>query len=136
MAAAGGGVYYGVHALLTPSIYGTSAANIPKRSWMLPLGGIIGGHALTMIPKVAAVGLGLVGGATAIGIEQVQMGISIKKNAAASGAAAQTNGVGALLEPGDIRQQLSSGTGVVEEDAGALWSPANYRVSEAAGLSL
>lgn len=136
MAMGGGAVYYGLHALLSPSIYGTNAMNIPKRSWILPVAGVIGGNLLTMAPKVGAIGLGLAGGATAIGVEQIQMGVSIKKNAAASG---QTSGVGALLEPRDVtRAALNEPvqTGYMEEeDAGALWQPASYS-HEAAGLSL
>ncbi len=137
---AGGAVYYGAHALATPSIYGTDPNNIPKRSWMLPVLGIIAGHAVTMMPKAAAAGYGVAGGATAIGLEQIQMGISIKKNQAASGMApaAGTSGVGALLEPRDIRPAQLAGAGVGEveyEDAGALWgSPTG--VHEAAGLTI
>lgn len=136
-AMAGGAVYYGLHALITPSLYGTDQANIPKRCWYLPVGGVIAGHLLAMAPKISSMGLGMAGGATAIGIEQIQMGISIKKNAAASG----TAGVGALLEPSDIRapalQAAQPGTGWTEEDeSGALWQAANVYRGEAAGLSL
>jgi hypothetical protein len=131
-AMAGGAVYYGLHALITPSLYGTDSANVPKRCWWLPVGGVIAGHVLAMAPKIASMGLGLAGGATAIGIEQIQMGVSIKKNAAASG----TDGVGALLEPQDVRGALPSGTGWAEEDSGALWGAANVYRGEAAGLSL
>jgi hypothetical protein len=135
LAMGGGLVYYGAHALVTPSLYGTDASNIPKRAWMLPVGGIIGGSLLTAAPKISSVGLGLIGGAVAIGAEQIQMAISIKKNAAASG----TQGVGALLEPGDMRasRQLASQTGEVDE-AGALYAPPDHRraIREAAGLSI
>jgi hypothetical protein len=137
LAAGGGLVYYGGHALLTPSLYGTDAMNIPKRCWILPVAGIIGGALLTMAPKVASVGLGIVGGATAIGAEQIQMGISIKKNQANQPQG--TTGVGALLEPGDLRAapQLASNVGEVY-DAGALYQPPDHRraVREAAGLSI
>jgi hypothetical protein len=131
-AMAGGAIYYGAHALTTPSLYGTDPNNITKRSWIMPVAGVVVGHLVTMAPKIGALGLGLAGGATAIGIEQIQMGISIKKNQAASG---QTSGfdAGALLEPGDVRQ-LPSGTGYVE-DAGALWGVPSG-AHEAAGLSL
>jgi len=137
-AMAGGAVYYGAHALTTPSLYGTDANNIPKRGWILPVAGVVVGHLVAMAPKIGSMGLGLAGGATAIGIEQIQMGISIKKNAAASG----TSGVGALLEARDVRMapQLPSGTGYVDEagyadDAGALWgNPVGAH--EAAGLSI
>lgn len=135
-AMAGGAIYYGAHALTTPSLYGTDPNNITKRSWIMPVAGVVVGHLLTRAPKIGAMGLGLAGGATAIGIEQIQMGISIKKNQAASGMA-QTSGFdsGALLEPGDVRQ-LSGGTGYVEnDDAGALWG-APRGAHEAAGLSL
>lgn len=131
-AAAGGAVYYGLHALITPSLYGTESSNIPKRSWWLPVGGVIAGGLLSTAPKVSAMGYGLAGGATAIGIEQIQMGVSIAKNAKASGG---TAGVGALLEPADVRGSLPAGTGWVEEDAGALWGAPNV-YDEAAGLSL
>lgn len=136
-AMAGGAVYYGLHALISPSLYGTESSNIPKRCWWLPVGGVVAGHLLAMAPKVSSMGLGLAGGATAIGIEQIQMGISIKKNAAASG----TAGVGALLEPADVRApMLAPGVGVgwVEEpdESGALWGAANVYRGEAAGLSL
>lgn len=135
-AMAGGAIYYGAHALTTPSLYGTDPNNIPKRSWIMPVAGVVVGHLVTMAPKIGSLGLGLAGGATAIGIEQIQMGISIKKNQAASGQP-QTSGVGALLEPRDIApRQLPAGTGYVEEDeAGALWG-APRGVHEAAGLSL
>ena len=131
-AMAGGAIYYGAHALTTPSLYGTDANNITKRSWIMPVAGVVVGHLVTMAPKIGALGLGLAGGATAIGIEQIQMGISIKKNQAASG---QTAGLdaGALLEPGDVKQ-LPSGTGYVD-DAGALWG-VPMGAHEAAGLSL
>jgi hypothetical protein len=138
-AMAGGGVYYGAHALITPSLYGNDANNIPKRCWFVPVAGVVGGHLLTMAPKIGAMGLGLVGGATAIGIEQIQMGVSIKKNQAASGQAPQTSGVGALLEPGEGRsvpRQLNPNVGYVEEESGALWGAPSMRASEAAGLSL
>jgi len=138
LAMGGGLVYYGLHALITPSLYGTDAMNIPKRCWITPVGGIVAGSLLTMAPKVASGGLGLVGGATAIGAEQIQMAISIKKNAA-NVPAAGTTGVGALLEPGDLRagRQLASQTGEVD-DAAALYAPPEHRtrVREAAGLSL
>jgi hypothetical protein len=137
LAGGGGLVYYGAHALITPSLYGTDSQNIPKRAWIVPVGGIVGGGLLTMVPKISSVGLGIIGGAVAIGAEQLQMAISIKKNAAASGApAAQTAGVGSLLEPGDLRAapQLASPTGV-----GALYQPPEHArslVQEAAGLSV
>lgn len=136
---AGGGVYYGAHALITPSLYGTDANNIPKRCWMVPVLGVIAGHLLTKAPKIGAMGLGLAGGATAIGVEQIQMGISIKKNQAASGTAGFD--AGALLAAGEARQ-LAGGVGAMEdgeEEAGILWAPPNMRGSmrhEAAGLSL
>jgi len=137
LAAGGGLVYYGAHALITPSLYASDSANIPKRAWIVPTAGILGGALLTMAPKISSVGLGVVGGAVAIGAEQIQLAISIKKNQAASGQpAAGTSGVGALLEPGDVRAapQLASPTGV-----GALYQPPeHYRnvVHEAAGLSV
>lgn len=137
-AMAGGGVYYGAHALVSPSLYGTDANNIPKRCWMLPVLGVIAGHLLTKAPKIGSMGLGLAGGATAIGIEQIQMGVSIKKNQAASGTAGFD--AGALL--GGSPRQLSGGVGEVAEDeadAGVLWSGPNYGNAvrhEAAGLSL
>lgn len=135
-AMAGGAVYYGLHALITPSLYGSEASNVPKRCWWLPVGGVIAGHVLAMAPKISSMGLGLAGGATAIGIEQIQMGVSIKKNAAASG----TAGVGALLEPTDVRApQLAPNVGVgwtEEPDAGAMWGAANVYRGEAAGLSI
>lgn len=135
---AGGAIYYGAHALTTPSLYGTDPNNIPKRSWMIPVAGVIVGHLVSRAPKIGAMGLGLAGGATAVGIQQIQMGISVKKNAAASG---QTSGFdsGALLEPGDVSprqlQSAQSNVGYMDEDAGALWG--NPRgAHEAAGLSL
>jgi hypothetical protein len=135
-AIAGGAVYYGLHALITPSLYGTSSANIPSRCWYLPLAGIVGGNVLAMAPKIANMGHGLAGGATAIGIEQIQMAVSIKKNAAASGQSG-TSGVGALLEPSDIQPpQLASAVGVGEVESGALWGAADLYRGEAAGLSL
>jgi hypothetical protein len=138
LAMGGGLVYYGAHALITPSLYGTDAMNIPKRAWITPVAGIVGGALLTMAPKVSSVGLGLIGGAVAIGAEQIQMAMSIKKNAANQ--PAQTAGVGSLLEPGDMRAagQLASQTGDVI-DTGVLWQPPEHRygsISEAAGLSL
>ena len=139
LAAGGGLVYYGAHALLTPSLYGTDAMNIPKRCWILPIAGIIGGGLLSMAPKIQSVGLGVVGGAVAIGAEQIQMGISINKNKANQPQAAGAAGVGSLLEPGDMRAapRLASGVGEVEE-AGALWSPPDHvrMTREAAGLSI
>jgi hypothetical protein len=140
MAMGGGLVYYGAHALLTPSLYGSDAMNIPKRCWIAPAAGVVGGALLTMAPKVQSVGLGLVGGAVAIGAEQIQMAISINKNKANQpAAAAGTSGVGSLLEPGDLRagRQLASETGE-PSDTGALWNPPDHRryVREAAGLSL
>lgn len=136
---AGGGVYYGAHALITPSLYGTDAMNIPKRCWMVPVLGVIAGHLLTKAPKIGAMGLGLAGGATAIGVEQIQMGISIKKNQAASGVSGFD--AGALLAPSEARQ-LAGGVGAMEDgsdEAGVLWAPPSYRGAarhEAAGLSL
>ena len=138
LAMGGGLVYYGAHALITPSLYGTDAMNIPRRAWITPVAGIVGGALLTMAPKVESVGLGLIGGAVAIGAEQIQMAMSIKKNAANQ--PATTAGVGSLLEPRDMRAgpQLASQTGEVE--AGALWQPPEHHyyssISEAAGLSL
>jgi len=137
MAMGGGLVYYGAHSLLTPSLYGTEAMNIPKRCWIVPVAGIIGGSLATMAPKIASVGLGLVGGAVAIGAEQIQMGISIKKNAANQPGG--TSGVGALLEPGDVRAApmlRAAETGEVE--TGALYAPPDHRnmIREAAGLSI
>lgn len=132
LAIGGGLVYYGAHALITPSLYGSDANNVPKYCWVTPAAGIVGGALLTLAPKIASGGLGLVGGATAIGAEQIQMAISIKKNQQP----AQTSGVGALLEPGDVRAvpQMASQTG--EVDAGALYSPPDRRRHEAAGLSI
>jgi hypothetical protein len=137
-AMAGGAVYYGIHALLTPTLYGNDANNIPKRCWMTPVGGVVVGHLVSMAPKIGSMGIGLVGGATAIGIEQIQMGISIRKNQA--NLPQQTSGVGALVEASEVRmvQQLPAGTGEVS-DAGALWGSPNHiqsLVGEAAGLSL
>jgi hypothetical protein len=133
----GGLVYFGAHALVTPSIYGTDAMNIPKRCWILPIAGVVAGSLLTMAPKVASAGLGFVGGAVAIGAEQIQMGVSINKNKANQPQPAGTTGVGSLLEPGDLHagRQLASGVGEVE--AGALYQPPDHRraVREAAGLS-
>lgn len=133
LAMGGGLVYYGAHALATPKLYGTDSANVPKRAWIVPVVGIIGGSLLTAVPKISAVGHGLVGGAVAIGAEQLQMALAIKKNTPTG-----AQGVGALLEPGDrsAMRQLASGTGEVE-DAGALYEPpTRYRRSEAAGLSI
>lgn len=129
LAMAGGAVYYGLHALITPSLYGQDSNNIPKRSWMTPVGGVVVGHLLSGT-KIGAMGLGLAGGATAIGVEQVQLGMSIKKNAALQAQPAQTSGVGALLEPGDVVS-----TRELVGESGALWSPPVY-AHEAAGLSL
>lgn len=134
MAMAGGAVYYGVHAMLTPTLYGTDTANIPKRCWWLPVAGVIGGGLLTAAEKVAPVGYGIAGGATAIGIEQIQLGVSIKKNAAIAPSTTTTQ-TGALLEPNDVRSLPPKDTGY-EEDAGALWGAANVYRGEAAGLSL
>lgn len=135
MAMGGGLVYYGAHSLLTPSLYGTDAMNIPKRSWIVPVAGIVGGSLATMAPKIAAVGLGLVGGAVAIGAEQIQMGISIKKNAANQPGG--TSGVGALLEPGDMRAAPML-QAAPEVETGALYAPPDHRnmIREAAGLSI
>lgn len=136
MSMAGGGVYYGMHALITPSVYGTDAANIPKRCWWIPVLGVVGGNFLSMIPKVGSIGHGVAGGATAIGIEQVQMAVSIVKNRKASG----TSGVGALLDPSRDQRQLPAAqpraeAGYTEEtEAGALWTSPQLR--ELAGLSL
>jgi hypothetical protein len=129
----GGGVYYGAHTLILPSIYGTAAANIPKRCWWLPVAGIVGGHLVGMAPKVGTVGAGIVGGATAIGIEQIQMGISINKQLAAAPAAAASN-TGALLAPNDIAPRQMA---AAPEESGALWGAPNTQFAhEAAGLSL
>jgi hypothetical protein len=100
---------------------------------MLPLAGIVAGGALSMAPKIGSMGLGLAGGATAIGIEQIQMAVQISKNRPKE----TTTGVGALLEANDVRA-LPSGTGYAEEDedSGALWGAANVYRGEAAGLSL
>jgi hypothetical protein len=133
LAMAGGGVYFGAHTLLMPSIIGTDASKITSRAWWLPVAGVVSGHLLSRVPKAGAIGLGLAGGATAIGIEQIQFAMQIKKQqAAVAPAAAQ---VGALLEPSDIRRgALPSGeTGYADDDAGALWMAP---VREAAGLSL
>ena len=132
-AAAGGAIYYGLHALITPGLYGSDSANVPKYCWMLPLGGLVAGSLLSMAPKIGSMGLGLAGGATAIGIEQIQMALQIKKNQPKE----TTTGVGALLEASDVRS-LPSGTGYTEEydDSGALWGAANVYRGEAAGLSL
>jgi hypothetical protein len=132
MAMAGGAAYYGVHAITVPSLYGSDSANVVKRCWYIPVAGIIGGHFLARIQKITPVGHGLAGGATAIGIEQIQMAFSIKKNQ--QPAAAAPAGTGALLEPSDVhsRPQLASNVGEVE-DAGALWQAP---VREAAGLGV
>jgi hypothetical protein len=135
MAGAGGLVYYGAHSLATPSLYGADAMNIPRRCWIVPAIGIVAGGALSGAPKVGAAGLGLVGGAVAIGAQQVQLAVGIKKNAAS---APSTAGVGALLEPGDVRTRaLPAQTGEVDE-TGALWAPPGMQhlVSEAAGIGL
>lgn len=133
-AAAGGAIYYGLHALITPGLYGSDANNVPKYYWMLPVGGIVAGTALSMAPKIGSMGLGLAGGAVAIGIEQMQMALQIKKNQPKK----ETTGVGALLEPMDVRApQLTPGVGWTEEpDAGAMWGAANVYRGEAAGLSI
>ena len=131
---AGGAVYYGAHALLSPTLYGTEATNIPKRCWILPVAGIIGGHLLSNVGRIGSVGVGLAGGATAIGIEQVQLAISIAKNQPKEEKPAGTSGVGALIEPADIRQLAAAQTGYVD-DSGALWGAPDAR-HEAAGLSL
>jgi hypothetical protein len=132
-AMAGGAVYYGLHALITPSLYGSDANNVVKYCAALPIAGVIAGGLLSAAPKIGSMGLGLAGGATAIGIEQIQMAMAIKKN---QQPAAGTAGVGALLEPQDIRGALPSGTGWAEDDSGALWGAANVYRGEAAGLSL
>jgi hypothetical protein len=133
LAMGGGLVYFGAHSYITPTVYGTDPTNVMKRAWMLPVAGVIVGSLVTAVPKIASVGHGLVGGAVAIGAEQLLMAASIKKNQAASG----TSGVGALLEPGDRSavRQLAGNTGEVE-DAGALYQPPSYRRSDAAGLSI
>lgn len=133
LAMGGGLVYYGAHALATPKLYGTDSANVPKRAWIMPLLGIVGGGLVTAVPKMQAAGHGLIGGAVAIGAEQLQMAMAIKKNTPN----AQTSGVGALLDPGDrdAVRQLASNTGEVE-DVGALYQPPSYYRSEAAGLSI
>ncbi len=132
-AMAGGAVYYGMHALITPSLYGSDANNVVKYCAALPIAGVIAGGLLSAAPKIGSMGLGLAGGATAIGIEQIQMAMAIKKNQPSG-----TSGVGALLEPQDVRAALPSGTGWAEEgpDAGTLWNPASVYRGEAAGLSL
>lgn len=132
LAMAGGAVYYGAHALLSPSLYGTEPTNIPKRCWILPVAGIVGGHLLSKVGRVGTMGAGLAGGAVAIGIEQVQLAVSIKKNTAAP-AATGTSGVGALVEPNEIRALPQ--TGYIDEESGALWGAPDAR-HEAAGLSL
>lgn len=130
LAMAGGGVYFGAHTLLTPSIIGNDPAKLVGRAWILPVAGVIGGHLLTRAPKAASAGLGVVGGATAIGIEQIQFAMQIKKQ---QSAAASSN-VGALLEPGDVRSAaLPAAEAGYAEDAGALWTAP---VREAAGLSI
>lgn len=126
----GGGVYFGAHTLISPSIYGQDSTNIPKRSWILPVGGIIGGHLLGMT-RVGSVGVGLVGAATAIGIQQIQLGMAIKANAPAPTTETKGYDAGALLEPGDPAIQALGAR--QEDEAGALWQAP---VHEAAGLSL
>jgi hypothetical protein len=130
---AGGGAYFGAQTLLAPSIMGTDPAKIVGRAWILPVAGIIGGHLLTAIPKIGALGFGAVGGATAMGVEQIQFAMAIKKQQAPVTA---TN-TGALLEPSDLRS-LPAGSGIgggsgYGQDAGALWTSPQH---EAAGLSL
>lgn len=121
LAAAGGGVYFGAQTLLTPTIYGGDQNNIPKRAWVLPVVGIIGGHMLARAPKVGAVGLGMVGGAVALGIEQIQLGMAMKANAALAPAAASNTG--ALLGPGGSSYELPMGEnrGFETSDSGALY---------------
>lgn len=128
MAMAGGGVYFGAQTLLYPTVIGGDTNNIIKRSWILPVAGIVAGHMLTALPKVGAVGLGAVGGATAMGIEQLQLAMTLKKNQGVTA----TN-TGALLEPSEVRQIPAGSSGGGYSDAGAMWSPP---VHEAAGLSL
>lgn len=122
MAAAGGGVYFGAQTLLAPTLYGGEQANISKRAWMLPAAGVIAGHLLSRAPKIGAVGLGMVGGAVALGIEQIQLGMAIKANAALAPAPSNT---GALLAPGGQSYALpmASNTGEAEySEAGALYA--------------
>jgi hypothetical protein len=141
LAMGGGAIYFGAHALTTPSLYGTDPMNIPRRCWMVPVAGVIAGGLLSAAPKVEAVGLGVVGGAVAIGAEQIMMGISINRNKAnLPQPAAGTSGVGSLLEPGDLRagRELASQTGEVIDNTGALYQPPEHLrlVREAAGLSV
>lgn len=140
LAMGGGAIYFGAHALTTPSLYGSDPLNISRRCWIVPAAGVIGGGLLSAAPKLDAVGLGVVGGAVAIGAEQIMMGISIAKNKSNLPVAAGTSGVGSLLEPGDMRagRELASQTGEVIDNTGALYQPPEHArlVREAAGLSI
>jgi hypothetical protein len=137
MAMAGGAIYYGAHTVTAPSLYGADSANVTKRFWMLPVAGIVAGHVLARMPKISQVAAGLVGGATAIGIEQAQLAMQIRKNASATVSAPANTG--SLLSPSDVApRQLASNVGGYEgEDAGALWGSPDMVVGhEAGGLTI
>lgn len=140
MAGGGGLVYYGAHALATPMIYSNNdPKKIPGRCWILPLVGVVAGAALSAVKPVQALGEGMVGGALALGGQQVQVGITLaraqKQQAAQqTTAAAPTRAeTGTLLEPRDVYASRPP------SDAGTLYTPPDYSalsMHELAGLSI
>lgn len=135
MAGGGGLLYFGAHAVSTPMIYGgNDPKKIPGRCWILPLVGVVAGAAVSAVRPVQALGEGIVGGALALGGQQVQVGIQLakaqKQQAAAAAPAAPTRAeTGALLEPRDVYASRP-----MPQDTGALYAPPDYSAMSAMGM--
>jgi len=131
LAMAGGGAFFGAHTFIAPKVMsGADPRAMTLRAMATPLAGVVVGHLLTGMPKMGAAGLGVVGGATAIGIEQLQFALAIEKQQASTPA----SNTGALLQPSDVRAFNTGGVDSYDSyDAGALYQP---QIDEAAGLGL
>ena len=141
MAGGGGLLYFGAHAVATPMIYGgNDPKKIPSRCWILPLVGVIAGAAVSAVKPVQALGEGLVGGALALGGQQVQVGMTLAKAAKQQATSQQSPAAptraetGALLEPRDVYASRP-----MPVETGALYAPPDYSalsMHELAGLSI
>lgn len=100
----GGLLGAGLKMLAEPALFKTSAA-ISKWFWVTPALEFVGGAVGGAFDKTALAGAGLAGAGVAHLVENANLAISIKRNAAAAGTPASTAGfdAGALVMPGELR---------------------------------